>query len=97
VSHVNFGTDNYNEMKSNSERAELALKLKEAQDKLDTAKKIEADAKAAAAKAQEEAPKDVDESVKTLATEDDNTLYYIGGAVAGVIGLMIITSILPLH
>jgi hypothetical protein len=62
--------------------------------------------------AQEEAPKDVDESVKTLATlqaelamqkdanaeiskteteEDDNTLYYIGGAVAGVIGLMIIT------
>ncbi len=74
--------------------------------------------------AQEEAPKDVDESVKTLATlqaelamqkdanaeiskteistteiskaetetdEHDNTLYYIGGAVAGVIGLMIIT------
>ena len=97
---------------SDSERADLALKLKEAQDKLDAAKKIEADAKAAAAKAQEEAPKDVDESVKTLATlqaelamqkyanveisktetdEDDNTLYYIGGAVAGVIGLMMMT------
>jgi chromosome segregation ATPase len=97
---------------SDSERAELALKVKEAQDKLDAAKKIEADAKAAAAKAQEEAPKDVDESVKTLATlqaelamqkdanveisktetdEDDNTLYYIGGAVAGVIGLMMMT------
>ena len=53
---------------SESEKTDRALQLKEAQDKLEDAKKVEREAKSAAEKATQEAPDNVDESVETLAT-----------------------------